>query len=255
MRSVSLLALAAAATAFVTPDQQVFAELQPAARPNHPAEVSHDDQPFKHYGQFLEEFRESLGSAFQAAEDSFAEVKDEISELGSSAISSMEDFVEEVMTSPHPFCHEAMGESADRPHHPHHPPHESEYTIYQLISKSKYTTKFAKLVDEYDFTDLLNKTAANITVFVPSDKAFEKIPDHGKKPPKEFIEALLKFHILPETYPAGRIFGSHTLPTLLDGDKLSESPEDTPQRLSVKLGLKGIYLGAYNRITYRDIVS
>ncbi|PMD31472.1 hypothetical protein L207DRAFT_591432 [Hyaloscypha variabilis F] len=53
---------------------------------------------------------------------------------------------------------------------------------YEVIAGSKYTTKLAKLINEFpDLVEVLNGTAANYTVFAPTDKAFEKIPEHGKK--------------------------------------------------------------------------
>ena len=95
------------------------------------------------------------------------------------------------------------------PHHgpPHHgPPHhkipgvpvkppqhgEPNQTVYQLISESKYTTKLAKLLDDYpELIKTLNGTEANYTVFAPTDAAFEKIPDHAPKPTKEQLEVCL----------------------------------------------------------------
>jgi len=87
------------------------------------------------------------------------------------------------------------------PHHgpPHHkipgvpvkPPQHGEpnQTVYQLISESKYTTKLAKLLDDYpDLIKTLNSTEANYTIFAPTDSAFEKIPDHAPKPTKEQLE-------------------------------------------------------------------
>ena len=53
---------------------------------------------------------------------------------------------------------------------PHHPPHHHKpnMTVYQLIAGSKYTTKLAKLISEYDdLVEALNSTKANYTVFAP----------------------------------------------------------------------------------------
>jgi len=64
--------------------------------------------------------------------------------------------------------------------------------VYQLISESKYTTKLAKLLDDYpDLIKTLNSTEANYTIFAPTDSAFEKIPDHAPKPTKEQLEVRL----------------------------------------------------------------
>jgi uncharacterized surface protein with fasciclin (FAS1) repeats len=85
----------------------------------------------------------------------------------------------------------------------------------KLISESKYTTKLAKLIDEYDdLVKLLNGTKANYTVFAPTDEAFEKIPHHGKKPSKEVLKSILLYHVSDDFYPAGRVLHSYTIPTL-----------------------------------------
>ena len=39
-------------------------------------------------------------------------------------------------------------------------------TVYELIAKSKYTTKLAALINDYpDIVDILNGTEANYTIF------------------------------------------------------------------------------------------
>ncbi|KUJ23419.1 FAS1 domain-containing protein [Mollisia scopiformis] len=138
-----------------------------------------------------------------------------------------------------------------RPHKPHrgHPPHKHGHankTVYQLISESKYTTKLAKLINEYpDLVDALNGTAANYTVFAPTDAAFEKIPKHGKKPSKELIKKVLAYHVSPEYYPAGRVLVTHTIPTILGEDALGGEP----QRLRVGFGIpKGLNINFYSKI-------
>ena len=103
------------------------------------------------------------------------------------------------------------------PHHggPHHGHDKPNLTVYELISKSKYTTKLAKLIDEYDdLVEALNGTKANYTIFAPTDAAFDKIPDHVKKPSKEFLKNLLLYHVTDSVYPAGRVLHSYTIPTL-----------------------------------------
>jgi uncharacterized surface protein with fasciclin (FAS1) repeats len=140
--------------------------------------------------------------------------------------------------------------------HPHpQPPHDghghhgdSDKTIYELIKESKHTTKFAKLVDEYDeIKKLLDDTEHNYTLFVPTDRAFERIPHHrhghhgddddddkhDHKRCKEFVLSLLKYHIAPGLYPGSRIRSSHTLPTLLHPSALSTKSHDDnhPQRI------------------------
>ncbi|EHK97278.1 putative Stabilin-2 [Glarea lozoyensis 74030] len=139
----------------------------------------------------------------------------------------------------------------DHPHHPHHPPHHHDphkhhpnLTVYQLIASSKYTTKFAKLIDEYpDIVSALNSTAVNSTVFAPTDKAFEKLPHHHK-PSKELLKRIIQYHVSPDFYPAGRVLVTHTIPTALVEEALGGQ-----QRLRIGLGLaKGLNVNFYSRI-------
>ncbi|KAL6887549.1 FAS1 domain-containing protein [Trichoderma longibrachiatum] len=143
-----------------------------------------------------------------------------------------------------------------RDHHHHHPKHphggDSSHTIYELISKSKYTTKFAKLVDDHPHVvDVLNSTKANYTLFVPIDKAFEDIPEDHKKPSKEFVENALLYHVGLGEYPARRILHSYTLPTALDEELLGGEP----QRLRASVGLGGVKLNFYSKVVAADIAA
>lgn len=99
------------------------------------------------------------------------------------------------------------GDDHDHPHPPHHgPPHrgrgphrKSNMTVYQLISTSNYTTKLAKWVDEYpDIVKALNGSESNFTLFAPTDRAFEKIPEDAPKPSKEVLKKILSYHISPK---------------------------------------------------------
>ncbi|KAH0547887.1 hypothetical protein GP486_008371, partial [Trichoglossum hirsutum] len=121
-----------------------------------------------------------------------------------------------------------------------------------IISKSKYTTKLAKIISkDKNLVHLLNSTKANHTVFAPIDAAFKRIPKHGKKPPKGFVEKVLKYHIAPGRYPAGRVFHSHTIPTILDEPALGKEP----QRLRVGFSVKGLDINFYSRVIAVNIVS
>jgi len=99
----------------------------------------------------------------------------------------------------------------------------------------------------------LNSTDKHLTVFAPTDAAFDKIPEHHKEPSKELIKKVLSYHVSSEFYPAGRILVSRTVPTLLEGKYLSSKPEDTPQRISTNIGLRGLTLNFYSRVVAADI--
>ncbi|KAI1163526.1 FAS1 domain-containing protein [Nemania serpens] len=145
---------------------------------------------------------------------------------------------------------------ADKPGNGHvgRPGHHgtTNLTVYQAIQTSNYTKKFAALINDFpDIVDLLNSTKTNVTVFVPIDKAFEKIPEHGHKPPKEFVEKILEYHILPGLYPAGRVLASHTLPTALKSPALG----GRPQRLRASIGLFGLKINFYSKVVVANLFA
>lgn len=144
----------------------------------------------------------------------------------------------------------------DDPHHPphhgpHRPPHHEKpnHTVYELINTSKYTTKLAKLINEYDdLIEILNGTKANYTIFAPTDAAFEKVPKHGRKPSKETLKKILLYHVSDDFYPAGRVLHSYTIPTLYEPEGLGHK-----QRLTVRVTLKGPAINFYSRIVAVNI--
>lgn len=249
MRPAIYLSLLGSSTAFVLPDEQTFNQLS-----------IHDTvkNAEESIVQVFEETKDILDRAFESAatavdgtldsihfayvdgwlngglfHDEFASEKEVESWLAGD---------EEFMS--HPPHH----------HHPHHPHHGSNKTVYQLISESKYTTKLAKLIDEHeDIVDVLNGTAANYTVFAPTDKAFEKIPKHGHhKPSKEFLKDVLLYHVSPEFHPAPEILAARTIPSLYREVELGlQAPR---QRLSVQLSLKGVTVNYYVRVIAVNIV-
>ena len=186
-------------------------------------------------------------NGFSAAEDYFVE---EYFDAKNWLACSMEELDHQDHDGP---PHHKPGR--DRPRHPpHHKPRTSNYTVYELINSSKYTTKLAELInDDADLVKLLNSTETNFTVFAPTDKAFAKIPDHDKEPSKELIKKVLSYHVSAEFYPAGRILVSRTVPTLLEGKYLSADPKDTPQRISTSIGFRGLALNFYSRVVAVDI--
>lgn len=232
MRSATLLPLAAAATAFVVPDAQVFAQLPVHKDPQSKEDVSWLDW-LPSTDSITESAHDFIDTLSTGIEDTFHGIK-----------GKFETELESIFDD-----EENSGlDATDRPRHGHK---KSDLTIYQLISKSNHTTKFAKLVDEYDdIVQLLNSTSANYTLFVPVNSAFEHIPE-DKKPSKEFVESVLKYHIGLGLYPAGRVLVTHTLPTALDEPLLG----DKPQRLRTSVGLlSGVRVNFYSKVIAVDIV-
>jgi uncharacterized surface protein with fasciclin (FAS1) repeats len=276
MRLLHLLPLASLAASIVLPDEQILAELAP--------EGHHRQKPDAH-GSLLEglkhgfaDLKEKVDEAIDAGKRYFDEALAAASEADHQLSQKFQDTVFDVegwLEDPPFEQYMGRGPPVDGPHNPHHPPgkgphpphrkpghkrphkghhghHKSNLTIYQLISESKYTTKLAKLVDEdQELVDVLNSTKANFTLFAPTDRAFAKIPKHAPKPSKELIRKVLLYHIADGLYPAGRVLHSHTIPSLYNETALGKN---SPQRLVVKVGLKGLTINYFSRVVAVNIV-
>lgn len=259
MRVFYFLPLAAIGSAFVIPDQEIFSSVAVEDRKASSGSIL-DSLPGPH--DAWETAEETVSKAFKGAKDTWDNAVHYAEDI---AVNIDNDFQEA-------FAGDPWLESADydtdlfdgslqygTPHHgphqpgkPHHPPHHGKpnRTVYELINESKYTTKLAKLINEdEELVKLLNSTAANFTVFAPIDLAFEKIPEHHKKPSKEFIKKLLTYHVSTDFYPAGRVLVSRTIPTALGGEYLG----DEPQRLSTQISFKGLTVNFYSRVVAIDI--
>lgn len=271
MRAVTVLSLAAVASAFVIPDQQTQESLAIQTE-----EVEQSvDHPFwdrVHEAEtFWEDLEEEFTQTVHCAKHRFTEAVDSVQDT---VVNYSEDFQSafagDAWLDSAEYDHDYDLTESDPPHHgppghgppghgppgkgkkPHHPPHHGppNETIYELISKSKYTTKLAAAIDEFpDLVKLLNGTKANYTLFAPTDRAFEKIPKHAPKPPKAFLEKLLTYHVSPEFYPAGRIFVSRTIPTALEAEAIGK----VPQRISTQVGFRGLSLNFYSRVVAINI--
>ena len=279
MKFSNVLPFVAAGSAFVLPSEQVFQEL--SIEQNHRSGNSLYDEAVSTKDELLSSFKKHYEEVTETSKNTWDEVAEQSKSALDAAFAKADGFSNKIKHSA--FDAESWLESElqsfdetfDDPHHgpphdgPHHPPHDGpphhggphhppphhgppNHTVYELIANSKYTTKFAKLLDDHpDLVKKLNSTKANYTVFAPTDKAFEKIPEHHHKPSKEFLEALLSYHVVEDFYPAKRVLFTHTVPTLLTGDHLAGEPK--PQRLAFNVGLRGLTVNFYSRIVAINI--
>ncbi|KAF2737595.1 FAS1 domain-containing protein [Polyplosphaeria fusca] len=248
MRVARLLPFVTLASAFVITESEVFEKLEKAGQ------------------HLLGKAQDAIENSRNALDDAFGQAVDTAKHVGDTAYSRIHEagcdvegwlqgspFVDELEEPHHPPHHGPPHHGP--PHHgkPHHPDHghKPNLTIYQLISKSKYTTKLAELIDEYDdLVETLNSTKANYTIFAPTDAAFEKIPHHGKKPSKEFLKNVLLYHVSDDFYPAGRVLHSYTIPTLYEPENLGHK-----QRLTVRVTLKGPAINFYSKLVAVNIFA
>lgn len=240
-----LLPLAATAAAIVIPDEATAKQLVlDAEQKVEKTASSWRDHICHGANTILSTVEDTLDNAFEGIERQTSKFKDDVGRKWEIYVGSdITDFLSSEYVEPH---------KPRQPHRPHG--HLTNLTVYQVIHASNHTTKFAKLVDDFpDIVDNLNTTSANVTIFVPTDHAFEKIPDHVKnhKPPKEFVEKFIKYHVLPGFYPAGRVISSHTLPTSLEEEHLGGQP----QRIRVSFGLFGVKLNFYSKVVFANLIT
>lgn len=243
--STTLLPLVAVASAIVIPDEATAKQLVLEAEHKVEKTVSSWWDNLPTGDDVLSSAEDILDDTLDAAERQAGKLSDLLRKIESDANSEISDF----------FSSSFDPATSGHGHHGHHgPPHKTNLTIYESIKASNYTKKFAALVD--DFPDLVEKlnstTGGNVTAFIPSDRAFEKIPHHGKdhKPPKEFIEKILEYHVLPGLYPAGRVLAHHTLPTALEEEELG----GRPQRIRVSKGFFSVKLNFYSKVIFPNLV-
>lgn len=256
MKSFSLLALAAISSALVIPDEETAQSLRLQVPNNEPESLwsslsdlkldevwtKAEEQVQKIAGCAKHKIDDAIDTAYDTAvryDEAFQSAF-----AGDDWLSSVDSKDDLVERPPHHGPPHHGPPDHDRPHHPPHggPPNQ---TVYELISKSKYTTTLAKLINDYpDLVDLLNGTKANYTVFAPTDAAFEKIPKHAPKPSKEQLKKILTYHVSPEFYPAGRVLVTRTIPTALEAEHIPHRP----QRVSTQIGFKGLTVNFYARI-------
>ena len=110
------------------------------------------------------------------------------------------------------------------PGHSHKPIYTNK-TIYELLSESKYTTKAFNIIkNDEELSEFFKNTKANMTFFVPTDKAFESFPPHH--PPhnatdalsKEFLRKAVLYHTSPDAYDTKKLFLSRTIPSSLKSE-------------------------------------
>ncbi|KAI9813544.1 MAG: hypothetical protein M1832_006275 [Thelocarpon impressellum] len=245
MKYALLLPLAAAATAFVVPDEQVMSRLivEPKKTASFAEKLPTKDEVYAQldhaFSSVIETSKSALDDAFSRFEESGQRAKGRFQCMKSMTAFDVGAWLKSAAEEGPLRLAAEVGTDHGHHHHKHNK------TVWELIAESKYTTKFAKVIsEETDLVKVLNSTEANYTVFAPTDEAFEHLPKHGKMPSKEQIKKTLMYHVSPDFYPAGRVLASHTIPTLLKEATLG----DEQQRLRVGLSLKGLTVNFFSRI-------
>ena len=172
VKSTLLLSLAALSTAFVIPDEATFQQLEVETHQGQESVLSSLESARQtvesssknaevQLESFFKTIHHSVNDVVNGAEDTIRSASNKASDCYSHAQGWI-DSASEQMHEASSLSNLGLDEQA-RPGHGHHKPNQ---TVYQLIAGSKYTTKLAKLINDYpDLVEALNGTAANYTVF------------------------------------------------------------------------------------------
>ncbi|KAI0476171.1 FAS1 domain-containing protein [Xylariaceae sp. FL0804] len=254
--ATALVALAAtAASAFVLPDDAMVAQMHLHSDDAKPTTSSSSSSSSP--ASWLERLQPALHDARAAAEEMLTSgLEAAATALGVEVVTedAYADFLPAEAYLAPSSVNDKDAAAASANGHVGRPGHHdtTNLTVYQAIKASNFTRRFAAVLDEHPVLvkklNATGKDAGNVTVFVPLDKAFDKLPHHGDdedhKPPKEIVEKILAYHVLESAYPAGRVLAHSTLPTALESPALG----GRPQRLRVSLSLFGLRLNFYSKV-------
>ncbi|KAI1819510.1 FAS1 domain-containing protein [Xylaria intraflava] len=233
MRYANLLPLAAVmATAIVIPDYETAQQL--ALEVKKPVDETALD--------WWHGLRSTVEETANAISKGTQKLIDEVSEA------SLLEILIDTDQSDGIFSAENFDTNVNNPYHNR----KLNLTIYEAIQESKHSRKFAALVEDFpDIVQMLNSTDANVTVLVPADRAFKKIPKNHKELPKEFLKKIIEYHIVPGNCSIRQLFASHTLPTALKGEALG----GRPQRLRVSISLLRLRINFYSKVIFGNMYA
>ena len=174
MKLINVLPFAAFSFALVIPDERVMSQI--AIESDQTPESFIEKIPSKDQAvnQFQDSFTKLLDTSknfFDNTVEQVTETKEEVTDQAyetayhvSSWLDSATSKVEELGEDLVPFSEDDNKDHKGRKGHHGHCK-KPNLTVYELISKSKYTTKLAALINEYeDVVELLNGTAANYSM-------------------------------------------------------------------------------------------
>ena len=167
MRFFAALPLVALTTALVLPEAEVMSQIAIESRPA-------PETVYSELAGKADEFVNEVEDTFTDVVDSSKTVLDQAISYakiaGESASKKCHNVAFDVKSWIKSAANDVEDVSKELGHHGHHGHHHKpNQTVYELISKSKYTTKLAALINEYeDVVELLNGTSTNFTVFAPT---------------------------------------------------------------------------------------
>ena len=173
MKLINVLPFAAFSSALVIPDERVMSQVAIESDRTPDSFIGKIPSKDQAVNQFQDSFTKLLDTSkvfFDDAVEHVTKTKEEVTDQAyetayhvSSWLESTTNKVKEVGEDLVPFSEDDKDHKGRKGHHGHCK--KPNLTVYELISKSKYTTKLAALINEYeDVVELLNGTAANYSM-------------------------------------------------------------------------------------------
>ena len=173
MKFINVLPFAAFSSALVIPDERLMSQVAIESDRTPQSFIEKVPSKDQAVNQFQDSFTKLLDTSkdfFDNAVEHVTETKEEVTDQAyetayhvSSWLDSATNKVEELGEDLVPFSEDDKDHKGRKGHHGHCK--KPNLTVYELISKSKYTTKLAALINEYeDVVELLNGTAANYSM-------------------------------------------------------------------------------------------
>ncbi|KAJ8610732.1 hypothetical protein MRB53_038374 [Persea americana] len=241
MKFVNLLPLAALSTAFVVPAEQVLSEI--AIEDHHSSsgwvadtEVV-EDHAVSSFKEYFGQLSDATSDAWEAVTKSSKNVWDEAFERASDFAGHFSEDLQswaETDILDGPPHHGKPGHGRRPRHPPHH--HKPNLTVYQLISESKYTTKLAKYISEYDdLVEALNSTKGELHPLRSDRQSIREDSRQGAQAEQGTAQA----------HPG--------IPCRGWGEHLSSQPE--PQRVAFRLSLRGLTVNFLSKVIAANIFA
>ncbi|KAK1656305.1 Fasciclin domain-containing protein [Colletotrichum phormii] len=140
---------------------------------------------------------------------------------------------------------------ASNQHDGHRSAADEEKNLLTIIKESSIQTEyFTTLLDSYDKVhDMLlsngTQEQQQLTVFVPTDSAFQKLEGVLERSRAELLGEILEYHVLPGRYTAKDLRGLRTAETVL---KVGDGRRRQQQRARIADGSSGFEVNFYARV-------
>ena len=135
--------------------------------------------------------------------------------------------------------------------------HRRDSTLWELIEDCPEASNFADLASKVsDFHNLLKDPKQNVTVFVPTNSAFDRFFESTNmdkdKIPKDFLADLMNYHSVIGGHPSCDLMCRNTIASRMHEDKLGKGVH---QRLRIGVTRnRKIFMNMFAEVRVKDVV-